>query len=157
LISALGVDSATTYNWTMHLDMPQTPATSYPSFAKTAAKFSEDLREQCPVPYYPNVMQGYDCSPRTRQTDPFRNQGYPFSNVLVDNTPEEFRKALRRAKAFADGSGTEPRIITVYAWNEWTEGSYLEPESRTGMKYLEALKEVFPLRQSEPKASAPGQ
>ena len=77
-ITALGLDSATTYNWTMHLDMPQTPATPYPSFAKTAAKFSEDLRRQCPVPYYPNVVQGYDSSPRTRQTDPLKNQGYPF-------------------------------------------------------------------------------
>jgi hypothetical protein len=35
------------------------------------------------------------------------------------------------------------RIITINAWNEWGEGSYLEPEERTGYGYLNAIKEVF--------------
>ena len=28
-------------------------------------------------------------------------------------------------------------------WTEWTEGSYLEPDTIHGMAYLEAIKEVF--------------
>ena len=36
-----------------------------------------------------------------------------------------------------------PRILTINCWNEWTEGSYLEPDTIHGMKYLEAIKEVF--------------
>jgi len=34
-------------------------------------------------------------------------------------------------------------IIILNAWNEWTEGSYLLPDQRTGTKYLEAVKNVF--------------
>ena len=36
-----------------------------------------------------------------------------------------------------------PRILTVNCWNEWTEGSYLEPDTITGMAYLQAIKDIF--------------
>jgi hypothetical protein len=35
------------------------------------------------------------------------------------------------------------RIITINAWNEWGEGSYLEPDTVHDMGYLEAVKSVF--------------
>ena len=35
------------------------------------------------------------------------------------------------------------RILNINCWNEWTEGSYVEPDQRSGMKYLEAIREVF--------------
>ena len=36
-----------------------------------------------------------------------------------------------------------PHIFNINCWNEWTEGSYIEPDHRHGMKYLEAIREVF--------------
>ena len=36
-----------------------------------------------------------------------------------------------------------PRLITINSWNEWTEGSYLEPDEKSGFGYLEAIRKVF--------------
>jgi len=63
--------------------------------------------------------------------------------TLSGNTPEAFREALVRARDLVSGRPAEERVVTINCWNEWTEGSYLEPDTRSGMKYLEAVKAVF--------------
>ena len=86
---------------------------------------------------------GWDPSPRADQSQTFDNFGYPFMNVIKDNTPREFSTALEMAKQrlLAETSGL--RILILNCWNEWTEGSYLEPDTVHGMAYLEAVKKVF--------------
>jgi hypothetical protein len=143
-IKVLGIDSVTSYCWAHHLGIAQCPATPYPAYARQSAERWGELKKQWPVPYYPNVSMGWDPSPRTTQSDPLKNQGYPYTNVLVGNTPEEFKKSLQQVKAFLDADPKGPRIITVNAWNEWTEGSYLEPDTVNGLEYLEAIRAVFP-------------
>jgi len=73
----------------------------------------------------------------------YANRGYPFTPTLGGNTPAEFRKALESVRRFIDARPLQQRIITINAWNEWTEGSYLEPDTLNGMKYLEAIQTVF--------------
>jgi hypothetical protein len=55
------------------------------------------------------------------------------------------RTTSGRAKDWCDRNTPEgyPKLISINAWNEWIEGSYLEPDEKYGMGYLEAVKHVF--------------
>ena len=35
------------------------------------------------------------------------------------------------------------KVMNINSWNEWTEGSYLEPDTRYGLGYLEGVKRVY--------------
>jgi hypothetical protein len=89
------------------------------------------------------VTMGWDASPRTVQSDAYENRGYPFMYTIANNTPENFKNALEATKARLDESSVPAPFLTINAWNEWTEGSYLEPDQKHGMKYLEAIRDVF--------------
>jgi hypothetical protein len=142
LVRDLGFDSVTSYVWIHHALMPQ-PQTDYDVVRDAYFAYWGRADKLFGVPYYPNVSMGWDPSPRCDPRDALDNSGYPFTNVIVNNTPEKFETALRLAKArlLADPRG--PRILTINCWNEWTEGSYLEPDTVNGLRYLEAVKRVF--------------
>ena len=36
----------------------------------------------------------------------------------------------------------DKKFIFLTAWNEWGEGAYLEPDTESGMKYLEIIKNL---------------
>lgn len=142
LIKELGFDSATSYVWIHHVGLPKRE-TDYNYVRDAYFRHWQATEKQFDVPYYPNVTVGWDSSPRADQRDAFENIGYPFMNIIVSNTPERFRQALEMTKQRILGQKDGPRILNINCWNEWTEGSYLEPDKVNGMKYLEAVKSVF--------------
>ncbi len=86
------------------------------------------------IPYYPHISIGWDNNLRYKQFRP---------NILKNNTPENVEKALREAKEYIDRHEGRTPLITINSWNEWTEGSVLEPDTINGYGYLEAVKKVF--------------
>ncbi len=133
----LGFDSVTSYNWVQYAHMPQV-ATDYGLYSEVATAGWKRFADNYRVPYLPNVSMGWDSSPRTVQSDEFAPLGYPYTPVLVGNTPELFAQALGWCREFVRSGLTVP-VFTINAWNEWTEGSYLEPDESTGMAYLQAI------------------
>ena len=66
--------------------------------------------------------------------------------VRYGRTPELFKRHLLDAKnllASIPPRPGSPPMILVEAWNEWGEGSYIEPHQEFGFGYLDAIREVF--------------
>ncbi len=101
---------------------------------------SISIREQMDaildVPVFPCVSIGWDDTPR------FPAKGIK-DVVHYNNTPQSFATLLSKAKKYADSHPDQPKLITINAWNEWVEGSYLLPDMLNGFGYLEAVKEVI--------------
>lgn len=144
LMTTLGFDSATSYVWIHHADMEEFtfPAGDPVSLREAAFADYERLVGQLPVPFHPNVTVGWDSSPRVAPTVPFERGAYPLYPVF-DQTPAQFEEGLRRARDFLADHPTEHPVITINAWNEWTEGSALLPDTTHGDGFLKAIRRVF--------------
>jgi hypothetical protein len=142
LIRDLGFDSVTSYVWIHHVPLNE-PQTDYNTVRDAYNRYWDRAATLYGLPYFPNVSMGWDSSPRAHQDDPFGNTGYPFTNTIRGNTPERFREALEIARLRLLEQKSGPRILTINSWNEWTEGSYIEPDTTYGLKYLEAIRAVF--------------
>jgi hypothetical protein len=135
-LDQLGFDSVTSYTWAHSV----WPAGHYEDWAKKAEAQWDDFAKQFTVPYFPNVSIGWDNNAR------MLNETAAHIN---DSTPEKFEAALVKAKEWVDAHPKQPKVITLNAWNEWPEGSYLEPDEKFGMQYLDAVKAVFPPRSNQ--------
>jgi hypothetical protein len=155
MATRLGFDSITHYTWWHHPDsgFDTFPTTPYARVHARARQVWDVFRTTMPVPYLPNVTVGWDPSPRTRPWQVDRERGYPYTSVLNDNSPAAVADALRDAIATVSGvSG--PQAVTINAWNEWTEGSYLEPDEEHAFAFLEHLRAVIPASHVEEERSS---
>lgn len=144
LLERLRVDSTTSYVWMHHARSSSSFTTEYADIRRQYEIYRDQAATQYGRPYFPNVTVGWDSTPRTCQTDEFRIGEYPFTSVIVNNSPQVFEEALRSARQFAARLLPKgQRLITINSWNEWTEGSYLEPDKEHGTAYLEAIRRVF--------------
>jgi lipopolysaccharide biosynthesis protein len=57
---------------------------------------------------------------------------------FAGSTPAKYGKWLRKlsARAIEQASDPDERIVFINAWNEWAEGTYLEPDRHYGYAYL---------------------
>ena len=72
----------------------------------------------------------YDDSPRRGKN----------ARIILGATPEKFEKYLGKLIQISRKQNKE--YVFLMAWNEWGEGSYLEPDTRYGYRYLEAIKNI---------------
>lgn len=78
----------------------------------------------------PCAFTDWDNTPRHKE------RGYLFQGVSPDKFKSYFKQLIDNTKNFYDTD-----MIFVFAWNEWAEGGYLEPDEKNGFAFLEAIKE----------------
>ncbi|MDP2829317.1 MAG: glycoside hydrolase family 99-like domain-containing protein [Sulfuricellaceae bacterium] len=89
-------------------------------------------RTQLAHPYFQSVCVGWDNTARRGKK----------GVIMVNNTPEEFAKAIKIAVSNIQTRPNEEKLLFINAWNEWAEGNHLEPDQRNGLAHLEALRDV---------------
>jgi lipopolysaccharide biosynthesis protein len=97
--------------------------------------------ESPPYPRYPCVVPSWDNSSRRR--------GRP-ANIFIGSTPDTYKRSLVAAVRKAPAIDGENPLVFVNAWNEWAEGSHLEPCQKWGRAYLEATREALMSSSLEP-------
>jgi hypothetical protein len=146
LCRELALDSLTSYTWVHHgaLNGGTFPVSDYIWGRDKYLEFYDGAVTNYAAPYFPNAMINWDNSPRAAHGIPWNKPApYVVNPVVTGNSPEAFQQSLEIIKARLLAAPTRPKIITINAWNEWPEGSCLEPEKQYGYGYLEAVKKVF--------------
>jgi hypothetical protein len=89
-----------------------------------------------PPPYqrFPGVMCGWDNTARRKL------KGNAFINASPQMYEVWLRSAAERARQQLDPG---ERFVFINAWNEWAEGTYLEPDKTNGHAYLEATRRAL--------------
>jgi hypothetical protein len=128
-VLTLGFKSLTNYQW-IHYVSPD----RYDKWGDKAIKSWVTFSKDFTVPYFPHVSISWDNNPRFPKA---------LQGRVTNANPADFKRFLLLAKAYVDSHPDQPKLITINAWNEWAEGSYLEPDKEHGYGYLDAVKEVF--------------
>lgn len=105
----------------------------------------ERFNDGYPWPVHRGAMLGWDNTAR-RST---------ASRIFVGASPLRFRAWLAKIVEQEEQFNlSRESLVFVNAWNEWAEGTVLEPDQRFGRAYLEALRSVIgPL--APPRLPAP--
>jgi hypothetical protein len=130
VIRQLGFDSSSHYQFVHMTNVNR----DYNAIMEDVTVEWDRVTKEFKTPYFPHLSVGWDNNPRSVER---------HGSIVTNNTPENFAAALRKARAYADAHPNQPPLITINSWNEWTETSYLHPDTLYGYGYLEAIKRVF--------------
>ncbi len=131
-VRAIGFDSVTNY-----VLLPEWKGEFLQDYAACVASRATqwpEIARASGLPYHPAVTPGWDASPRGADFGGAKPQKYPWWPIVVGEHPDRFRDAVALAASYP----TE--LVFVSSLNEWSEGHYLEPDTRFGLGWIEAVK-----------------
>lgn len=103
------------------------------SYAAMASGSELQLRGPVSDQRFPGVMVNFDNTAR-RQWQP---------DLWYGSNPFTFRRWLNSAVSAIADRDRDHRLVFINAWNEWAEGTVLEPSQRFGRTYLLAVRDVL--------------
>jgi hypothetical protein len=81
---------------------------------------------------FPGAFVDWDNTPRYRG----------HATIFEGANPETFERGLRALVDRLQGRPEDERLVFINAWNEWSEGCYLEPDTRRGEAWLDVVRRV---------------
>lgn len=94
------------------------------------------------LPYIVPMTSGWDKRPWGGSKDSLHDNS--------SSTPDSFERHLRAAKSLMDRyPSVSKRMGIICCWNEFGEGSYIEPTKKDSFIYLEKIRKVFGVRERE--------
>jgi hypothetical protein len=129
-------DSVTAYNWPGLGAGAGEKQAPYATMAEGYRRQWDQILEKDTAPLLLPISGGWDSRP------------WHGDSALVRHTrtPEVFKAHLRDAWQLLESRPAATnllRSVLVEAWNEWGEGSYIEPHKEYGFGYLDAIRDVF--------------
>lgn len=91
------------------------------------------IRHEKGLDTYPGAFVDWDNAPRYKRR----------ATVFRGATPEAFHTWFGKLVETMTQRHLPENFIFLNAWNEWSEGTYLEPDERHGYKYLEAVQDAL--------------
>ncbi len=82
---------------------------------------------------YPQLVPRYDKTPRKGRDAEF----------YYNNSPAAFKRSVELALDRIKDKPQDRKILFLFAWNEWGEGAYLEPDIKYGHGFIDALREAI--------------
>lgn len=118
-------------------------AWSYPELDRAYQQSWDWILKASTLPYFVPVTAGWDKRPWGGSLDPMHDR--------CSSTPARFREHLLAAKQRIDAYPAKSmNTLMICCWNEYGEGSYIEPTRRYQFQYLEAVRAVFGSRRPKP-------
>ena len=131
----LGIDSATVYNWPSLSKIEK--GKQYKTWGEESLAMFDKMRPLYGVAYVPNVTIGWDNNSRFPKEQ--------ITTVIENSNPTDYEHFLRETKKWLDKNPQDgmPKLLIINSWNEWTEGTQLEPDDKNGYDFLNATARVF--------------
>lgn len=87
------------------------------------------LRKHPGYKRYPSTFPSWDNTPRRQDT----------ATIFTDSHPSVFQVYFEEKMKEADLYPDDEKLVFVNAWNEWGEGTHLEPDMKYGRTYLQII------------------
>ena len=137
-----GFDSVFAYNSGLRSNYaevvaPDAPTLDY-SYSMTNQRHCWKMIAEQGLPFAPSITLGGDVAPRWSRelTYPWDYEKMGYYPIKVNATPERFGELLKEALEM------DTDAVIINAWNEWSEGMYLIPDSFYGTSLLDKIKEI---------------
>ena len=122
--SYYGTDPDSKYEWKRGHSLP------YEDMVKHFDTLWQVYSKKADLHYIVPVGSNWDDRPRAREN----------ALVIAGKTPDLFEKMCRSSLNYIDKRNN---LAIIEAWNEWGEGSYIEPDQEFGFAFLDRVRKVF--------------